>query len=85
MRRYCIGAMLLDRDDPFRLIGRLRDPLITPGPDEREGYVPNVVYSCGSMIINDMVFIPYAIADCAATMATVSLDSLLDRLKHDGL
>ena len=85
MRRYCIGAMLLDRDDPFRLIGRLRDPLITPGPDEREGYVPNVVYSCGGMIINDMVFIPYAIADCAATMATVSLDSLLDRLKHDGL
>ena len=77
MRKYCIGAFLLDRDDPTRLIGRLREPLITPSENEREGYVPNVVYSCGSLLHGRQLVIPYAMSDYATTFATVSLDELL--------
>ncbi len=80
MRRYCIGATLLDRDDPTKLIGRLDEPLLTPGPDERMGYVPNVVYSCGSLVHNGILVIPYGISDAATGFATVPLDSLLARL-----
>jgi predicted GH43/DUF377 family glycosyl hydrolase len=80
MRRYCIGATLLDRDDPTKLIGRLEEPLLTPGPDERMGYVPSVVYSCGSLVHNDILVIPYGISDAATGFATVPLDSLLARL-----
>jgi len=80
MRRYCIGATLLDRDDPTRLIGRLEHPLIVPTADERSGYVPNVVYSCGGLIHNGLVVIPYGISDAATGFATVSLDELLARL-----
>ena len=53
MRKYCIGALLLDLNDPTKVIGSLKEPLITPNEDEREGYVPNVVYSCGSIIHNE--------------------------------
>lgn len=84
VRRYCIGAMLLDLDDPTRVIGRLRQPLLVPTPEEREGYVPNVVYSCGSMIHQNQLIIPYATADIATTFATVPVQELLDRLKEDG-
>jgi predicted GH43/DUF377 family glycosyl hydrolase len=80
MRRYCIGATLLDRDDPTKLIGRLEEPLLTPGPDERMGYVPNVVYSCGSLVHNGTLVIPYGISDAATGFATVPLDDLLGRL-----
>jgi len=77
MRKYCIGAFLLDRDDPTRVVGRLREPLITPGENEREGYVPNVVYSCGSLLHGRLLVIPYGMSDYATTFATVSLDDLL--------
>jgi len=80
MRRYCIGATLLDHDDPTKLIGRLDEPLLTPGPDERMGYVPNVVYSCGSLVHNGILVIPYGISDAATGFATIPLDDLLGRL-----
>jgi predicted GH43/DUF377 family glycosyl hydrolase len=77
MRRYCIGAFLLDRDDPTRVLGRLREPLIKPSENEREGYVPNVVYSCGGLVHGRRLIIPYAMSDYATTFATVSLDEVL--------
>ena len=80
MRRYCIGAMLLDLDDPLKVIGSLDEPLITPTEAEREGYVPNVVYSCGAMIHGQYLYIPYAMSDMATGMAYIPLAQLLDRL-----
>jgi len=77
MRKYCIGAFLLDGDDPTKVIGRLRDPLIVPNEDEREGYVPNVVYSCGSLLHGGQLIIPYGTSDHATTFATVPLDEVL--------
>jgi predicted GH43/DUF377 family glycosyl hydrolase len=77
MRRYCIGAMLLDLKDPTKVLGRLDQPLLAPAPDERTGYVPNVVYSCGALVHNRMLVIPYGISDAATGFATVSLDELL--------
>lgn len=77
MRKYCIGAFLLDREDPTKVIGRLREPLIKPDEREREGYVPNVVYSCGSMIHGQKLIIPYAMSDHAVTFATLSLEEVL--------
>ena len=77
MRKYCIGAFLLDRDDPTKVIGRLREPLIKPNEDEREGYVPNVVYSCGSLLHGRQLVIPYAMSDYATTFATLPLDKVL--------
>jgi predicted GH43/DUF377 family glycosyl hydrolase len=84
MRRYSIGASLLDLKNPEIEIGRLKEPLIMPNPDEREGYVPNVVYSCGSIIHNDELIIPYGLSDHSSTFATVNLKLLLDRLKTGG-
>jgi predicted GH43/DUF377 family glycosyl hydrolase len=80
MRKYAIGACLLDLNDPCRVIGRLREPLLTPNENEREGYVPNVVYSCGGLVFGDTLVIPYAMADFATTFATVSLPDLLTAL-----
>ena len=80
MRRYCIGAMLLDLDDPLKVIGSLNEPLLAPTAEERDGYVPNVVYTCGMMVHGDYLYIPYAIADKVTCMACVPLDDLLDRL-----
>ena len=80
MRRYCIGAILLDLDDPTRVIGRLGEPLLVPEEDERSGYVPNVVYSCGAMVHNGHLVIPYGISDAATGFATVPMDALLARL-----
>jgi len=77
MRKYCIGAFLLDRDDPTKVIGRLREPLIQPNKNEREGYVPNVVYSCGSLLHGRQLIIPYGTSDYATTFATVPLDEVL--------
>ena len=84
MRRYAIGAMLLDVADPFRIRGRLREPLLVVTEDEREGYVPNVVYSCGALIHGGQVILPYAVSDTATRFATVALDELLDQLLRDG-
>jgi predicted GH43/DUF377 family glycosyl hydrolase len=81
MRRYCIGAFLLDRDDPTKVIGRLREPLIKPNENEREGYVPNVVYSCGSLVHQGQLIIPYAVSDYATTFATVPLSEVLDAME----
>lgn len=77
MRKYCIGAFLLDRDDPTKVIGRLSEPLIKPNEDEREGYVPNVVYSCGSLVHGGQLIIPYGISDYATTFATAPLNEVL--------
>ncbi len=77
MRKYCIGAFLLDRDDPTKVIGRLREPLIKPDENEREGYVPNVVYSCGSLLHGRQLIVPYGTSDYATTFATVPLDEVL--------
>lgn len=80
MREYSIGAFLLDRDDPSKVIGRLKEPLLTPNENEREGYVPNVVYSCGSVIHGDELIIPYAMSDYASSIAKVNLNELLQKL-----
>jgi predicted GH43/DUF377 family glycosyl hydrolase len=80
MRRYCIGAVLLDRKEPSKIIGQLPEPLLVPNAEEREGYVPNVVYSCGSIIHNGALIIPYGISDYASGFATVPLDELLGKL-----
>jgi beta-1,2-mannobiose phosphorylase / 1,2-beta-oligomannan phosphorylase len=82
MREYSIGASLFDLNNPEKEIGRLRNPLIVPNSKEREGYVPNVVYSCGSMIHNQDLIIPYAMSDYASTLATVNLQGLLNALKY---
>ena len=77
MRKYCIGAFLLDRDDPAKVIGRLREPLLKPNQNEREGYVPNVVYTCGALIHNGELIIPYGLADHATGFATAPLAEVL--------
>jgi len=81
MRKYSIWAELLDIDDPSRVIGRLNEPVLTPDEHERDGYVPNVVYSCGSMLHGDVLIVPYGIADQRCRVATVSIPELLTRLK----
>jgi len=80
MRQYCIGVSLLDRDDPSKVIGHLKQPLLVPTEQERDGYVPNVVYSCGAMIHHDMLFIPYAMSDSATSFASVAVSDLLGAL-----
>jgi predicted GH43/DUF377 family glycosyl hydrolase len=81
MRRYCIGASLFDLEDPSKEIGRLKEPLLSPLEDEREGYVPNVVYSCGSIIHNNNLILPYAVSDYSSTYCVVALIDLLNALK----
>ena len=82
MREYVLGASLFELDNPEKEIGRLKTPLLVPNEEEREGYVPNVVYTCGSMIHNNNVVIPYAMSDHKSTYATVDLTELLDELKN---
>lgn len=77
VRNYCIGACLLDRDDPSKVLKRMSLPLVHPSPKERDGYVPNVVYSCGGMVHNRTLLLPYGVADSFATFASVPLDDLL--------
>ncbi len=81
MREYVLGASLYDLDDPEKEIGRLKTPLLAPNAEEREGYVPNVVYSCGSIIHNGNLIIPYGISDYASSYASVNLNELLNELK----
>jgi len=80
MRKYCIGAVLLDLNDPTQVIGRLREPLLSPEGTEREGYVPNVVYSCGSLLHGRELILPFAISDRVCAIASMSLDELLSAL-----
>lgn len=80
MREYTLGAILLDLDDPTKIVGKLNEPLLYPNTDEREGYVPNVVYSCGQIVHNGHLIIPYAMSDHASTYATICLDDLLETL-----
>jgi predicted GH43/DUF377 family glycosyl hydrolase len=82
MRQYWIGALLLDLEDPSRVIGDLREPMLMPNADERDGYVPNVVYSCGAMLHDDRLIVPYAISDSYSSIATVSLSELLSALRE---
>jgi predicted GH43/DUF377 family glycosyl hydrolase len=77
MRTYRIGAILIDLDDPTRVLGQLREPLLSPAADEQDGYVPNVVYSCGALVHRETLVIPYGIGDAAIGVATVPLDELL--------
>jgi predicted GH43/DUF377 family glycosyl hydrolase len=81
MRQYCIGATLLDLDDPTKIIGQTEEPLMMPRDEERSGYVPNVVYSCGGMLHNDSLIIPYAMSDISSSFATIPLDELLALLR----
>jgi predicted GH43/DUF377 family glycosyl hydrolase len=81
MRQYCIGASLLDPEEPSRVIGQTRDPLLVPTDEERSGYVPNVVYTCGAMVHNGMLIIPYAMSDLATSLARVDLTALLDSIE----
>jgi predicted GH43/DUF377 family glycosyl hydrolase len=80
MRKYCIGATLLDLHDPAKIIGQLKEPLLSPQENEREGYVPNVVYSCGSLIHNGRLILPYGVSDTASSIVTVELSELLAAL-----
>ena len=80
MRTYCLGAMLLDLDDPLKVIGSLNEPLIAPTERERDGYVPNVAYTCGAMIHDGQLYLPFATSDMITRFAVVSIDSLLNRL-----
>jgi predicted GH43/DUF377 family glycosyl hydrolase len=80
MRKYALGAFLLDLEDPARLIARLPVPLLEPDANEREGYVPNVVYSCGAVVHAGELIIPYAMSDYASTFATVPVDEVLDAM-----
>ncbi|MFM8764486.1 MAG: glycoside hydrolase family 130 protein [Spartobacteria bacterium] len=81
MRKYCIGAVLLDLNDPSRILGRLREPLLRPAPDEREGYVPNVVYSCGGLLHEGNIILPYAVSDTSSRLAVVPLADVLSEMK----
>jgi len=77
MRKYCLGAFLLDRDDPSKVIGRLEQPLMCPEGIEREGYVPNVLYTCGALLRGDNLILPYGLSDRITSFATVSLKDII--------
>ena len=78
VRRYSIGAVLLDKEDPSIILARSREPLVRPEPSEREGYVPNVVYTCGAMRHNDLIVLPYAVSDTFSNFATIKIAALMD-------
>jgi predicted GH43/DUF377 family glycosyl hydrolase len=84
MRKYAIGAVLLDLEDPTKVVGRLKHPLLTPSAREREGYVPNVVYSCGALVHAGRLILPYALSDQCSSFATFNLAELLAELKQTG-
>lgn len=80
MRKYCIGIELLDLHDPSKIIAKMEEPLLSPTEEERDGYVPNVVYSCGSMLVRDKLIIPYAASDSVSSIAVIGLNELLNKL-----
>jgi predicted GH43/DUF377 family glycosyl hydrolase len=81
VRRYSIGAALLDKSDPSKVLARSREPLLRPEPSEREGYVPNVVYTCGAMRHKDTIILPYAVSDTFSSFATIKIAALLQAMK----
>jgi predicted GH43/DUF377 family glycosyl hydrolase len=81
VRRYSIGAVLLDKTDPTKVLARSREPLVRPEAPDREGYVPNVVYTCGGMRFNDRIILPYAVSDTYSTVATMKVSALLGSLQ----
>jgi predicted GH43/DUF377 family glycosyl hydrolase len=83
MRRYSIGAMLLDLDRPQTVIAYLPEPILAPVEEERDGYVPNVVYSCGSLVHGDQLMLPYGFSDSGIAIATLSLSETLETLKEN--
>jgi predicted GH43/DUF377 family glycosyl hydrolase len=80
VRKYSIGAVLLDKNDPSKVLARSREPLVRPDPSEREGYVPNVVYTCGAMRHNDLIVLPYAVSDSFCNFATIRIAELLQTM-----
>lgn len=80
MRTYAISAILLDLYDPSIIIGRLKKPIIQPSDYEREGYVPNVMYTCGLLLHGEVIIIPYAVADSATSFVSIALDDILNEL-----
>jgi predicted GH43/DUF377 family glycosyl hydrolase len=82
IRKYSIGAVLLDKKDPSKVLARSREPLVRPEPTEREGYVPNVVYTCGAMRHRDQIILPYAVSDTFSNFATISIAALMDTIGH---
>ena len=84
VRKYVIGAALLDKTDPTRVLARSREPLVRPEPTEREGYVPNVVYTCGALRHADMIVLPYAVSDTFSRFATIKIADLLNSLEKIG-
>jgi predicted GH43/DUF377 family glycosyl hydrolase len=81
VRKYAIGAVLLDKADPSKVIARAREPLVRPEPSEREGYVPNVVYTCGAIRNNDQIILPYAVSDTFTNFATIEIAALMDLMR----
>lgn len=81
VRTYSLGAALLDKENPQKVIGRLKTPLITPDKKESTGYVPNVIYTCGAMVVGRTLILPYAIADVVTTFATISIDELIKEMR----
>ena len=81
VRKYSIGAALLDKRDPLKVLARSREPLLRPEPSEREGYVPNVVYTCGAMRHNDQIILPYAVSDTFSNFATIKISTLIQAMK----
>jgi predicted GH43/DUF377 family glycosyl hydrolase len=81
VRRYSIGAALLDKNDPSKVLARSREPLLRPEPSEREGYVPNVVYTCGAIRHKDAIILPYAVSDTFSSFATIKISALLQAMK----
>lgn len=82
VRKYSIGAALLDKRDPSKVLARSHEPLLRPEPSEREGYVPNVVYTCGAMRHNDQIILPYAVSDTFSNFATMKISALMDAMKR---
>jgi predicted GH43/DUF377 family glycosyl hydrolase len=81
VRKYSIGAALLDKRDPSKVLARSREPLLRPEPSEREGYVPNVVYTCGAMRHNDEIILPYAVSDTFSNFATIEIAALMQTME----
>jgi len=81
VRKYSIGAALLDKNEPSRVLARSREPLLRPEPSEREGYVPNVVYTCGAVRHNDQIILPYAVSDTFSNFATIKISALMQAMK----
>ena len=82
VRKYSIGAALLDKSDPSKVLARSHEPLLRPEPTEREGYVPNVVYTCGAMRHNDQIILPYAVSDTFSNFATIKISTLMQAMQN---